>query len=217
MSKMEQILINNGMRELIQFEKECISPNIVNKLSLYEMYCLGLTDRSAVMALRTECVKYGNERPDVLNQEGSPPMFVIPKETLETLIETGFTVAKIAALLCVSQSIIYRRMRQYGMSTVNFTDINDEALKEALSQVISGFPDFGEEMIRQLLCQKNIKALNNISSFRLDNLNSNKQQVLFSQLIVLSLLLITKQIPPTANISLISRIYDYISTFSLYF
>ena len=66
-----------------------------------------------MMALRTECVKYGNERPDVLNQEESPPVFVIPKETLETLIETGFTVAKIAALLCVSQSIIYHRMRQY--------------------------------------------------------------------------------------------------------
>ena len=32
MSKMEQILINVGMRELIpQFGKESISPNIVNK------------------------------------------------------------------------------------------------------------------------------------------------------------------------------------------
>ena len=38
------------MRELIpQFEKECIAPNIVNKLSLYEMQCLGLTGRSAIM------------------------------------------------------------------------------------------------------------------------------------------------------------------------
>lgn len=159
MSKMEQILINIGMRELIpQFEKESISPNIVNKLSLYEMQCLGLTDRSVIMKLRTECVKYGNERPDVLNQEGSPPVFVIPKETIETLVETGFTVAKIAALLCVSQSTIYRQMRQYGISTINFTDIDDEALKEALSQVISEFPRCGEEMIRQLLCQKNIKV-----------------------------------------------------------
>ena len=76
MSKMEQILIYIGIRELIpQFEKESISPNIVNKLSLYEMQCLELTDRSAIiMKLRTECVKYGNERPDVLNQEGSPPL-----------------------------------------------------------------------------------------------------------------------------------------------
>ena len=50
------------------------------------------------MKLRTECVKYGNERPDVLNQEGSPSVFVIPKETTETLTQTGFTVAQIAAL-----------------------------------------------------------------------------------------------------------------------
>ena len=115
MSKMEQLLINIGMRELIsQIEKECISPNIINKFSsLYEMQLLGLTDRSAIMKLCTECVKYGNERPDVLNQEGSSPEFVIPKQTLETLIETGFTVAKITALLCASQSTIYRRMRQY--------------------------------------------------------------------------------------------------------
>ena len=38
------------------------------------MQCLGLTDRSAIMTLRIECVKYGKERPDVLNQAGSPPV-----------------------------------------------------------------------------------------------------------------------------------------------
>ena len=54
-------------------------------------------------------------------------------------------------------------MRQYGMSTFSFTDTDDEPLKEVLSQVISEFPRCGEEIIRQILCQKKHKGKTSLS------------------------------------------------------
>ena len=65
---MEEILLNLGLRERVSlFEKENISPDIVKHLSLYEMKCLGLTDRAVIMKLRTKCIQYGNSKPDTLN------------------------------------------------------------------------------------------------------------------------------------------------------
>ena len=73
---MKEILVNLGLRELFSlFEKENISPDIVKHLSLYEMKCLGLTDRAVIMKLRTKCIQYGNSKPDTLNVAGRPLHF----------------------------------------------------------------------------------------------------------------------------------------------
>ena len=72
---MEEILLNLGLRERVSlFEKENISPDIVKHLSLCEMKCLGLSDRAVIMKLRTNCIQYGNSKPDTLNvRAGRPP------------------------------------------------------------------------------------------------------------------------------------------------
>ena len=72
------------------------------------------------MKIQTQCVQYENAKPDTSNLEGGPPVFIIPKETIESLIEIGLKLVQIANLLCVSESMVYRRMRQYRLSTVDF-------------------------------------------------------------------------------------------------
>ena len=66
------------------------------------------------MKIQTQCVQYDKAKPDTSNLEGGPPVFIImPKETIESLIEIGLKLVQIANLLCVSESMVYRRMRQY--------------------------------------------------------------------------------------------------------
>ena len=77
------------------------------------MKFLGMADRTVIMKLLTKCVQYDNAKPDTSNLEGGPPVLITPKDTIETLIETGFKFVQIANLLCASESMVYRRMRQY--------------------------------------------------------------------------------------------------------
>ena len=44
-----------------------------------------------------------------------------------------FTIAEIARLLCVSESTVYRRMREYNSSKLAFTDISDQELDHKVS------------------------------------------------------------------------------------
>ena len=44
------------------------------------------------------------------------PIFFILKYVLNNLLEEGFTIKEISTLLVVSESPIYRRMSQYGLS-----------------------------------------------------------------------------------------------------
>ena len=117
---MEEILQNLSLERLVHvFQAEKISPDIVCKLSWYEMNTLGLVNRSDVMNLRTECLNYGGFQPTRVRCAGAgPPEFLISKSTLETLIDTGFLIKEIAKFLSVSESTIYRRMRVFGLKKI---------------------------------------------------------------------------------------------------
>ena len=48
-------------------------------------------------------------------------------------LDEDFTIAEIARLLCVSESTVYRRMREYNSSKLAFTDISDQELDDKVS------------------------------------------------------------------------------------
>ena len=161
MNQMKNILQNLGLeRSAPAFEAEKVSPDIVCKLSWYEMNSLGVVNRSDVMNLRRVCLNYGSYQPRKAPSTGIGPLeFLISKATLETLIETGFLIKEIAKLLSVSESTVYRRMRAFGLTKANFTDIEDEQLIAVVQEVINDFPNSGETMLNQILKQRNIKVL----------------------------------------------------------
>ncbi len=84
---MEVVLKKTGLERLVDaFEKEKITPDIVCKMSLYDMRCVGLNDRGEIMKLRTACVSYGSAKPFSRKSIfGGAPSYEIPKECLETL------------------------------------------------------------------------------------------------------------------------------------
>lgn len=142
-----------------RFDAEKITPDLVGKLSLNEMKELGVQNRSDMMTLRLECMKYGSDKPQRISQnECGAPQFDIPKCVLECYVEQDFQIEEIAKILSVSPSTVYRRMRKYGLSKMDFTVISDEDLDREIDHITREFPHCGEGMVKQILLTKNIKV-----------------------------------------------------------
>jgi len=158
---MERVLQKVGLERCIEaFNNENITPDIVWKISLYDMRCVGLSNRTEIMKLRTACVSYGSTKPIMeKGNSGVVPSYQIPKETLEILINIGFEISEIAQLLSVSESTVYRRMRVFGLKKVQFTDISEEELVIIVNQTLQEFPKCGERMLIEILRQKTIKVI----------------------------------------------------------
>ena len=138
------------------FRKEKISPDIVCKLSMHELKYLGVTNSSDMMKLRVECITYGQVG-DVQSNR-SEPQYNISKQSIESLLESGFRINEISKLLSVCERTIYRRMSKYDLSVYNFTNIDDESLRRQVKKVTSEFPRIGETIIRQVLHQRGLKV-----------------------------------------------------------
>ena len=138
---------------------EKITPDLVGKLSLNEFKKLGVRNRDDIMALRVECSKYGPVKPQrrKLNQCRAP-QFDIPRAVLECYIDQNFKISETGKILCVSESTIYRRMRQFGLSKVDFSDIPDEHLDRNIKEITLEFPHSGEGLLKQVLLMRNIKV-----------------------------------------------------------
>ena len=157
---MERVLTKLGLERYTEaFEAQKITPDIVCKMSLYDMRLVGVTERSEIMKLRTKCISYGSSIPAYeAGGSAGPPMFQIPKSNLETLIDIGFTIKEISMLLSVSESTVYRRMRIFGIRKAEFTDISDEDLTIIIKKTQQEFPKCGERMLLEILRQKNVRV-----------------------------------------------------------
>ena len=131
----------------------------MGKLSLNEVKNLGVQNRSDIMALKVECSKYGSEKPRrrKSNQCGAP-QFHIPQTVLECYLDQDLTISEIGKILCVSESPIYRRMRQYGLSKMDFSEISDDHLDREVKEITVEFPHSGEGLVKQMLLTRNIKV-----------------------------------------------------------
>lgn len=117
------------------FKEEKISPDIVCKMSLYDFHRLGLHNNTQIMALRMECTKYGSGKPVMNQDEFGHVKYEIPKEVLQSYLMEDFTIAEVATMFSVSESTIYRWMRCYGLSKLNFSGISDDQLDIYVSEI----------------------------------------------------------------------------------
>ncbi|XP_052281363.1 uncharacterized protein LOC127878877 [Dreissena polymorpha] len=77
---------------------------------------------------------------------------------IETLFEAGYSVKDTSIALGVSESTLFRKMGQFGLSKLAFTEIDEEELNIVVATTITEFPRCGEEMLRKVLLQKGIKV-----------------------------------------------------------
>lgn len=161
---MEHILLKNGLQRLIPaFEREKITPDIVCKLSMYDLKCLGLTNRAEIMKIRTDCIHFGNEQPLKTRCDAGPPEFQISKNSIENLLECGFKIKEIAELLSISEKTVYRRMQRFGLKKVTFSDIDVESLISVTKDIVVEFPFCGERLTSELLHARNNIRVRNAS------------------------------------------------------
>lgn len=139
-----------------KFEMEKITPDIVGHLSSVEMKALGVIDSRNMMALRMECSKYRSGKPTKVVHNIGAPVFDIPKDLLENLLEEDFTIKEISLMLSVSERTIYRRMDKFGLKKSSFSNMSDNDLDEHVKVFTQQFPSCGENMLRHLLSQNNI-------------------------------------------------------------
>ena len=133
---MEEVLRKLNLDRLINtFNQQKISPDIVGKLTLHEMEMLGVKNKEDVMSLRIACSTFGHQKPSKLYASCGAPKFYIPKNLLESWLDEDFTIEEISNMLSVSESTVYRRMGEYGLSKQQFTDISDEDLDQKVMSV----------------------------------------------------------------------------------
>lgn len=78
---------------------------------------------------------------------GGRPKFIITKQQLEYLRETGMTWSKIAKCINVSERTLYRRVENFDLY-VRYSDITDAELDVLLKNVLALTPKAGESYIR---------------------------------------------------------------------
>ena len=121
---MDEVLQKLNLDHFIEnFKEQKISPDIECKLSSQDLEILGITIHE-----QTRCYVARNCVFDKTKFTLSCPEIFHPKSVLQSWLDEDFTIAEIAKLLCVSESTVYRRMREYNLSKLAFTDISDQEL-----------------------------------------------------------------------------------------
>ncbi|CAG2220117.1 unnamed protein product [Mytilus edulis] len=150
---MDEILQRAGLNNLKQnFERENITPDIISKLSQKDFLELGLSSRAKMMELRIMCCHYS----DIILEHNDK--FIIPKETLESLLEINFKIKDISEMFNLSESTLYRQMRAYNLSKQNFSLVSDHDLDTTVLSITKEFPNCGEVLLMQLLSQRSLKV-----------------------------------------------------------
>ncbi len=84
------------------------------------------------------------------------PKFLITREQLLNLRETGMTWAKIAKCLNISERTLYRRVEEFGVNE-QFANISNVELDELLRNIMALTPRAGESYIRGSLRSRGIR------------------------------------------------------------
>lgn len=109
---MLQVLEKLGLQHAYEhFEKERITPDIVCNLSVQEFEAVGISNRAEMLKITIGCVKFGRFPPNRIQGNVGPPMFDIPKSTIENLLENNCEISDM-----VSEKTISRRMALFGLS-----------------------------------------------------------------------------------------------------
>ena len=87
------------------------------------------------------------------------PIYVIPKEQLEFLVERHFSTRDMAAMMNVSMRTIERRMAEFGLSIRStYSDIHDEQLDSMILELMQDFPNTGYRRMTGMLTSRGIRV-----------------------------------------------------------
>ncbi|CAG2221929.1 unnamed protein product [Mytilus edulis] len=109
------------------------------------------------IAEKKEAVKF--QAPLIRTGERGRPQFDIPLEQLKMFHDFGFTAKKMAQHFGCSTVLVYKRLKEEGISQRGkYTDISDQQLDEKIESIHSNHPNTGSVMMAGYLEADNIKV-----------------------------------------------------------
>jgi len=88
----------------------------------------------------------------MLTGQRGRPCYSISKDKLEFLLDMKFTSVEIASMLCVSESTVKRRIREYeSYVRQRFSDFSDNDLDQIVERLMREFPNSGYKRMTGLL------------------------------------------------------------------
>ena len=88
-----------------------------------------------LMKLRVYCSRYRRYTPQKLSSQSGSLRFNIPNYMLENFNEEGFTVKEISGIVYMSERALCRRMNQYNLSKISFTNDSDAYLDKKVHKI----------------------------------------------------------------------------------
>lgn len=154
---MDRVLDKLNFNSVIDnFTSLKISPDILCLLPSHELRQLGVTNRQEMVAFRNECIRFGIDNPSKVSSFGGPPAFKIPKHLILNLIDESFIISDIAKFLSVSERTLYRRMQEYNMSKLKFSECTDNECDICDKNLILEFPFCCASFLEQILKQRGV-------------------------------------------------------------
>ena len=75
------------------------------------------------------------------------PRIEIEREQLEFLVEAGFQVKDIPAIVCCSRRTIERRMQEFSIRRCDYTALTDIQLDELVEHIVHLHPQCGQKTV----------------------------------------------------------------------
>ena len=82
----------------------------------------------------------------------------VEKEDILMLKRLNYSWTRIAEILDISRTTLYRRLQEFNIDTDKFTNIPEQELDQVIKQVRTEHPNTGEVILQGLLAYKNIKV-----------------------------------------------------------
>ena len=80
------------------------------------------------------------------------------KEDIVDLRKLNYSWSKIAQMLGISRQTLYRRLKEFNISTCDFTDVLPQELDEIVKEVKVQYPNDGEVMLKGHMSRLNVKV-----------------------------------------------------------
>ena len=111
--------------------------------------------RNKITSSNVDSCTVFRQEPSQTQSSGGRPRYVITREHIKTIRNTGMQWTARARSLGVSSKTLYRRRHEYGLQD-SFSDITNEELEWNVRDILKLTPFSGESYIRGALCGRGI-------------------------------------------------------------
>jgi hypothetical protein len=93
----------------------------------------------------------------IFSGERGRPKYNISREQLELYLHYGFSLSKISEMLFVSTKTVSRRIEEFNIKSMAFSDLSNEDLDTVVSEIMREFPNCGSKRMSGFLLARGLR------------------------------------------------------------